>query len=208
MRTMKRFIKSCVIGGMVLGLLLGGSISYAIDLTGGLVASWSFDEDHTATVGGSAYDGTQSGVVSIDPSGRYGGAASFQRAYSEYLTVSAQVIQQGQEHSYSAWYKSTVSNIGSGRYFVLETTGPGGAEGYSASYGLRDEGGDIGQVFSQRETGAGFWVDIPGAAGTSWHNIVVTYDPNNTVTGHAVYLDGPLAATGVLQHQAGAVAVP
>ncbi len=161
-------------------------------LSEGLVAYWNFDGDVSATAGGPSYDAIEhNGPLSFDP-GRFGSAAHFTRSLSQYLEIAAPVITQGQDHTYSAWYKSNIADItGGDRYFVLETTGIGGASAVSVSYGLRDAGGeDVGQVYSHCAGGDAPNAHVPGAAGTGWHNIIVMYDADHTGLEHLIYLDG------------------
>ncbi len=159
-------------------------------LTDSLTVYWSFDTDFTATIGGPAFDGTQINGVTIDANGKFNGAASFDRANNEYISIGSQVITQGEDHTYSAWYRSNIADIsGANRYFVLETK-----PNYSASYGLRDQGGDVGQVFTNLDPSGDRNVLVPGGAGTQWHNIIVTYDADNTGAEHVVYLDGVFVA--------------
>ena len=201
-----RVVAALVFASMALG------VGYAhADLTNGLVAYWSFDTGFTATYGGNAYDGNPINGPAIDPEGKFGGAARFERANGEYAVVNTPVIMLGQDHTYSAWYQLDVANITStNRYFVLETKNAAGTDAYSASYGLRDLGaGDLGQVFTETSGGAGLAASVPGGAGAAWHNIIVTYDASRAGAQHAIYLDGEfvgnLASSPVLMNTAGLV---
>jgi hypothetical protein len=154
----------------------------------GLVSYWSFDTGFEADFGGDAYDGVEHEVAIVD-AGQFGNAASFNGTNS-YVEITAPVIEQGVDHTFSAWYQLEVTDIPSNlRYFVLETNGEGGGEVYSASYGLLDQGsGDEGQVYTTAVPGFNSNMMVPGGAGQSWHNIIVTYDAS--MAEHSTYLDG------------------
>ena len=173
-----------------------------------MVAAWTFDSDFTADAGGAAFDLTaNNGATAGESGGKFGNAANFERANGEFAFTDGNVLTQGGDHSYSAWYKSNVTDItGGDRYFVLETTAgnaPSGDAAWAASYGLRDSGGDIGQVFTRLDNGSSASLDIPGGNGNNgdpeWHNIIVTYDGDGGAAAgdgmHTVYLDGSLFGT-------------
>jgi hypothetical protein len=171
-----------------------------------LVTVWTFDNDFTADVGGAAFDLTPvNGASAGAAGGKFGNAASFARASSQYAFTGGDVLTPGADFSYSAWYKSDVTDVtGSNRYFVLETSAgdtPSGTQAWTASLGLRESGGDIMQVFSTSPSVAVFNVAGGNAsdAGTPlWHNIVVTWDNDavNATTGtFTAYLDGALIGT-------------
>ncbi|MCH8047034.1 MAG: LamG domain-containing protein [Planctomycetes bacterium] len=184
-----------------------GIVAFAILLSSGqaqagLVAAWTFDNDFTAGAGGAAFDFTAvNGASAGVAGGKFGNAASFSRASSQYAFTDGNVLTVGSDHSYSVWYKSDVTEIsGSARYFVLETTfgnSPSGTGAWSASWALRDAGtgtGDKGQVFTHP---GGLAKEVFGANSNSgipeWHNIVVTWDNDGGGVGtgrHTVYLDG------------------
>ena len=105
----------------------------------GLVAAWTFDSDFTADVGGAAFDLTaHNGATAGEPGGKFGNAANFERANGEFAFTDGNVLTQGGDHSYSAWYKSNVTDItGGDRYFVLETTAGDAPSGEAAGGGGR-----------------------------------------------------------------------
>ena len=172
--------------------LFGLTGSYAnADLT----AYWSFDSDFTATHGGSNFDLTAvGGATAGSTAGKFGNAASFSRAASQYAFTGGDVLTANSDFSYSAWYNLSVSDItGSDRYFVLETTAgdtPSGTQAWTASIGARDIGGsDDVQIFTSPSNGFG---NTPLIANT-WQNVIVTYDSNAGEI--RAYLDGTLFAT-------------
>lgn len=184
-----------------------GIVAFAILLSSGqaqaeLVAAWTFDNDFTAGAGGAAFDFTAvNGASAGVAGGKFGNAASFSRDSSQYAFTSGNVLTSGADFSYSAWYKSNVTDItGSNRYFVLETTRndtPSGDAAWTASLGLRDEGsGDIMDVFTHPSQNI---FDIPGGNATGdqgeaiWHNTIITY--NATTGAFNSYLDGVFFST-------------
>ncbi|WP_425400143.1 LamG-like jellyroll fold domain-containing protein [Aeoliella sp.] len=170
-----------------------------------LVTYYSFDNDFTADVGGVAYDLTSvNGSTAGDTGGRFGNAATFERANGEYAYTGGDVLQPGQDFSYTAWYKTALENEeegieGSNRYFVLETSAfdtPSGDGAWTASIGLRDVSGtDVMEVFTHPSLSV---VQEPMALNT-WQNVIVTFDADggtNEDTGlMRVYLDGQLIET-------------
>jgi hypothetical protein len=196
-----------ILVGLVYVTFLGASVASA-GIVDGLVASWSFDSDFTADNGGSAFDLTAvNGATAGESGGVFGGAAKFERSNEEYAYTTGNVLTQGGDHTYSAWYKCATSNIPTGeRYQVLETAAantipaPTGDSGYSAHFGLRDGGeGDYSQVYT-RQSGGSVHVEFSeGAGSTSWHNVIVTYDNDGgSEEGeglHTVYIDGVQVAT-------------
>ncbi|MBN2376266.1 MAG: LamG domain-containing protein [Sedimentisphaerales bacterium] len=151
------------------------------DFTEGLVAYWSFDEDFTAN--DPTYDAVPTNGPSIVPGGKLGGAASFDRSQSQYARSSASPITQS-SYTYSAWYYLDVADItGSDRYFVLE------AQNYPASFGFRESGGDIAQVYVHTVSAAPN-MSFPTGGNQTWHHIVVTYDASTGLS--TAYLDGSL----------------
>ena len=131
------------------------------DLPDSLVAYWNFDgsgEDaYQATFGGQSFNATHPNGATPGAPGRFGSSIRFTRALEQYLEVDSPVITSGQDHTYSAWYRATFSDIDDGnydlRYFIMESTGIGGNDAYAVSYGLRDIEGDgyddRGQVYTQ-----------------------------------------------------------
>lgn len=156
------------------------------ELDTGLVAYWSFDSGFGADVGGSELQGQPSPGVDLDPVGRFGAAASFDRAESEYIQIGQPVITPGVDHSYSAWYYLDIDAIlGGDRYFVMES------DTYSVSYGLRAGGsGAEGQVFTVTQAGPNDSRQFPTPGVRTWQNILVTYDASEGL--HTIYLDGTL----------------
>lgn len=165
-----------------------------------LVASWTFDNDFIADYGG-LFLVPFNGATAGDPGGKFGNAATFERANSEYAFTSGNVLVQGpgQDHSYSVWYRLDVPDIigTADRYFVLETTAgnsPSATGAYSVSYGLRDLGsGDVGQVFTITDLAVAPNVSFPAAGNEIWHNLIVTYDADGGLVNpglHTIYLDG------------------
>ena len=125
----------------------------------GLVSYWSFDEDFSADAGG-AFDLTAvNGATAGDAGGKFGNAATFERANSEYAVTGGNVLTANADFSYSAWFNFGVADItGSNRYFVLETSAADGvsnSEAWTASIGLRDSGGDVAQVFTSPSNDVG-----------------------------------------------------
>ena len=158
------------------------------------VAHWSFDTDFTADTGGAAYDLTAAnGATAGDAGGQFGNAATFERANSEYAFTGGDVLTAGSDFSYSAWYNIGVADItGSDRYFVLETSAgdtPSGTAAWTASIGLREQAGDVVQVFSHPAGAVG---DTASTANT-WQNVIVTYDAGLSL--YTAYLDGTSFAT-------------
>ncbi len=175
------------------------AVPAAAELVDGLVAYWNFDgsgEDaYQATFGGQSFNATHPNGATPGAPGRFGSSIRFTRALEQYLEVDSPVITSGQDHTYSAWYRATFSDIDDGnydlRYFIMESTGIGGNDAYAVSYGLRDIEGDgyddRGQVYTQWPGGitAGDF-DQPDLS--QWHNIIVTYDAS--AAEHRAYLDG------------------
>ena len=173
----------------------------------GLTAYWSFDNDFSADLGGSAFDLTAvNGATAGDAGGAFGNAATFQRDNEEYAYTGGNVLTQGpgQDHSYSAWYLFDVADIsGSSRYFVLETTAgdaPSGDAAWSASYGLRDLSEvDSGQVYTRTDSGDGPNGSFDANGNQVWHSIIVTYDADGGANAgegrHTAYLDGAPVGT-------------
>ena len=185
---------------IILSILIFPIISQAA-LSDGLVANWNFDVDFRATYGGDDFNGARVNGPMIDPNGgRYGGAAFFDRDFNQYVAVDAPVITQGEDFTYSAWYRATFSDIEtanfSDRYFILESTGIGGEDAYAVSYGLRDikDDGedDRGQVYTQWPGGSADG-DFDHPDLSQWHNIIVTYDAGASL--HTAYLDGSQVLT-------------
>ncbi len=187
----------------------------------GLVCYWNFDTDFSATHGGAGFAGQPNNGVTIDSEhGFFGGAAYFERENSQFIMVSSPVFQPDQDHSYSAWYRSTVADIASpNRYFVLESTltgVPSGSSAFALSYGLMESGGvDFGQFYTYMADGGYAVKSFTEATGAEWHNIVVNY--NAAEEAHSIFRDGthvatlpsggPLSPTGGLViggHRAGA----
>ncbi len=171
------------------------------DLPDSLVAYWNFDGSgeaaYEATAGGPGFNATHPNGATPDAPGRFGSSIFFTRASHQFLDVDAPVIAQGQDHTYSAWYRLTEADIdGTNRYFVLETRDSTYTTAFPASYGLRDiTDVDYGQFYTQWPDGGTANLLVPGAAGTDWHNIIVTYDVDNAGSEHTVYLDGDSVAT-------------
>jgi len=144
-----------------------------------IVSYWSFDDDFTADVGGSSFDLTpvNGATAGVSP-GRFGNAASFDRAEEQYAFTGGDVISGADvSFSYSAWFNFSLEEItGSSRYFVLETTigpEPGGSQAWTASLGLRNSGGeDIVQFFTSPSEG---FAETTYPA-NEWVNAIVTYD--------------------------------
>ena len=189
--------------------------------TADLTAYWSFDNDFTADAGGSAFDLTSfNGATAGDPDGRFGNAARFERANSEYAFTTGDVLNNGpgNDYTYSAWYKSdviTISQTGD-RYFVLETTAgdaPSSTEAWVASYGLREDSSDVdpngrGEVYtSSTVDGSERVAYVPGGnangGAPAWHNIIVSWDADGgTAAGNGrfyIYLDGTEVASYIKQ---------
>lgn len=130
--------------------------------------------------------------------GRFGNAASFTRASSQYAFTGGDVIAAANtDFSYSAWYNFGVANITNttDRYFVLETTVgdvPSSTEVVTASIGLRDlvstTTPDDVQVFGQREAPLGN-ITIGSTALTAnvWQNVIVTYDADGGSVQDGIY---------------------
>ncbi|QDU55045.1 LamG domain-containing protein [Aeoliella mucimassa] len=186
-------------------LLLLAIASLCVPAQAGVVAYYSFDHDFTATAGGAGYDLTpMNGATAGDAGGKFGNAATFERANEEYAFTGGDVLQPGQDFSYTAWYKTALENEeegieGSNRYFVLETSlndTPSGDGAWTASLGLRDVSGtDVMEVFTHPSLSV---VQAPMAL-NEWQNVIVTFDADggtNEDTGvMKVYLDGALIDT-------------
>jgi len=192
-------MKMMLVVAIMLGLTAGSIPSVADGaLTEGLVAHWSFDHDFTSSVGGMDYYATPVNGAFIISNGRFGNAAGFIRNLGQYLQVPSPVVTPGQDHTYSAWYKTTWTTIGNlvDRYFIMETTGIGGTTAVTVSYGLRDIQGDgldtQGEVWTEWAGGyTNGHFDHPDE--DQWHNIIVTYDADQAQ--QKIYFDGALALT-------------
>ena len=171
------------------------AVPAAAELVDGLVAYWNFDGPgevaYQATFGGASFNATHPNGTTPDAPGRFGSSIFFTRASHQYLDVDTPVIARA-GHTYSAWYRLTVADIvNSNRYFVLETRNATYNNSWSASYGLRDDNNeDFGQFYTQWPDGGLSNALVSGAAGTDWHNIIVTYDADNAGSEHTIYLDG------------------
>jgi len=168
-----------------------------------IVSYWSFDDDFTADVGGSGFDLTpvNGATAGVSP-GRFGNAASFDRAMEQYAYTVGNVISgAGVSFSYSVWFYFPIENItGGSRYFVLETTSgviPEGANRWTASLGLRYLSvRDIAQFFTSPSHGSFAEGEYPA---NEWVNAIVTYDASGgsrPATGlMRAYINGSLVGT-------------
>jgi alkaline phosphatase D len=146
--------------------------------TADIVAYWNFDEGFGATIGGPQFDlspvnGPTAGIAE----GRFGNAASFVRANSQFAFVGNPVITPNSSFSYSAWFNFPGTINGAERHFVLETTsGPEPSDNaWTASLGLRQNAtlGQYAEFFTHPSLSFG---SVPFQAG--WNNAIVTYDAN------------------------------
>ena len=161
------------------------------ELTDGLVASWCFDHDFTATTGGTAFDATPINGVEVEATaGRFGGAARFIGSSSQYLSVGTPVITPGLDHSYSVWYRANWTSLSVGashRQFILESKPT-----VSISYGLRNEDGDgldtLGEVYTEWPGGYEFERFDHSHDEDLWNNLIVTYDASASL--HTIYRNG------------------
>ncbi|MCH8475895.1 MAG: LamG domain-containing protein [Opitutales bacterium] len=180
-RCWKIFILSHL--GLVAALPLRG------DLLEGLQAYWNFNENFTATVGCSTYDGSASATgVSIDAgAGRFdGSAARFNREDEGFVRVNNSPFSQS-SYTYSAWYYLDVEEItGANRYFILEATN---GSNWPASYGLRisqdstsDE--EVGEVFTHGGDGSKS-IDFAAGNHQQWNHIAVTFDASAVSDGNS-----------------------
>lgn len=167
------------------------------ELVDGLVSYWSFDDDFSATVGGSEYDLTGYGTVgtsSIASEGKFGSAVEFDRDNSEYLkTITGTTYTPGSDMTYQAWYRLDETISGYDRYFIMETPGD---NLYPISYGLRESDSvDIGQVYMIPDgSSVNSYFNVAGGATTGeWHSIIVTFDADLNGGTYAGYLDGEYA---------------
>lgn len=182
---------------VVAGLFAGAQTAQA-----SLVAHWSFDSNFDANTGGAAFNLTGvNGATAGDAGGMFGNAATFDRVNNEHAFTGGDVLNPaaGSDHSYSAWYNLAVADIaGADRYFVLETTlgdVPNAADtSWVASYGLKDDGTDVGNPFIRSSTGAAQSGVFAAGAHQTWRNIIATYDADGgTLAGQGeftAYLDG------------------
>ena len=85
---------------------------------------------------------------------------------------------------------------GGDRYFVLE------AQNYPASFGFRESGGDVAQVYVN--AGSPYNMAFPTGGNQTWHHIAVTYDASTGLC--TAYLDGSVVnsmpISGALQASA------
>jgi hypothetical protein len=153
-----------------------------------LVAYWNFDSDFRAAVGGSDFDldafngASRSAAESV-----YGGSsASFSRASSQYLFTdsgSGNILDRNSDFTYSVWYYLDVANItGSDRYFVMEATendSVGGAQSHPISLGLRDDNGDLAQVYTSVDNTSDRHYQWSTTPNQQWHNVITTYDSSS-----------------------------
>jgi hypothetical protein len=175
---------------------------------GALVAHWSFDSDFTADNGGSAFDLTAvNGAAAGSSTGKFGNAASFTRASSQYAFTSGNVLTANNDFSYSAWYNFTVANItDTSRYFVLETTAgdsPSNTEAWTASVGLRDlttaTAPDDLQIFTSPSQAVG----TTTLTANVWQNVIVTYDADGGSTSNGIlraYFNGSTSPFATLDN--------
>jgi hypothetical protein len=187
-------------------LLLFPVVLIAGHANAAITAYWDFDSSFNATQGGADFNLSAVNGPAIAGGGKFGSAASFTRASSQYAFTSGNVLTAGTDFSYSAWYNFGVSNItDSSRYFVLETTGANTVgstpQAWTASIGLRDQttgtAPDEVEVFSYGPGSAQVGITTPTA--NVWENIIVTFDADggtNPSTGiYRAYLNGSLFAT-------------
>jgi hypothetical protein len=168
---------------------------------GEIIAYWNFDGDFGATAGGPSFDLTAvNGAAAGVSGGRFGSAASFSRAASQYAFTGGNVLAANSDFSYSAWFNFTGGDItGTNRFFVLETTAgdtPSATGAWTASLGLRDSSGtDIAEFFTHPSLAFG---NSPFVA-NQWNNAIVTYDADggtNANTGiMRAFINGDLIAT-------------
>lgn len=147
-----------------------------------IVAYWSFDDGFDATVGGPQFNlSPVNGPTAGTAEGRFGNAASFTRAQSQYAFVGRSVIGDNASFSYSAWFNFPGTIAGSDRHFILETTsGPEPSDNaWTASLGLRQNAtlGQYAEFFTHPSLSFG---SVPFQAG--WNNAIVTYDANGGTT--------------------------
>ncbi|MFT6864734.1 MAG: alkaline phosphatase D [Akkermansiaceae bacterium] len=173
--------------------LLATSLAYIPASHGAIVSYWSFDTDFTSDLGGPAFDLTPSGGATAgDPGGRFGNAASFDRARSQFASTGGDVLTAGINFSYSAWFNFSVADItDSSRYFVLETSAgdtPSGSQAWTASIGLRDQNTatteDELQIFSSTPSAA---VGQTIMTNNVWQNVIVTFDADGGVGASGLY---------------------
>jgi hypothetical protein len=191
-----------MISAAATGLAVCGILFSSGQARAAVVAAWTFDNDFTADVGGAAFDLTAvNGATAGAPGGVFGNAASFSRASSQYAFTAGNDLTVGSDFSYSAWYSSTVTDVGGGRYFVLETmltdAPTGGGSAWTASLGLRRvSGANVMQVYTHPSQ---LIFNIAGGNATDggglpmWHNVVITYDAGSGEFNS--YLDGTLFGT-------------
>lgn len=165
------------------------TLCLATSANAAMISYWSFNSDFTADAGGTAFDLTATnGASAGDAGGKFGNAATFERANSEYAVTTGNVLTANSDFSYSAWYNISVADItGSNRYFVLETSAANGisnASAWTASIGLRESGGDVVQIYTHPSVAVG----DTGSTASAWNNIVVTYDSGATTM--TAYLNG------------------
>ena len=163
------------------------------DLTPGLTAYWNFDEDFSATAGGSAFDAVPHNDPQIEDSGRYGSSVRIVRNQVQCLEVNTPVVTPGQDHTYSVWCRATWAPGTEDISWYLLQSFPN----YTISYYCRNYDGDglssRGVVQSQWDSG-----DFSHRFNNStfvdrWHNFIVTYDADQAL--HHAYLDGELVGT-------------
>lgn len=183
-----------------------------------LRAVWTFDDDTTnQSILGSRLDATAvNGATRQNTGGVRGGAMSFTRSNSQYLSVPRSFLDDNASvYTVSAWCKSTTlpAHGSSERQFIMESKVndhvnlPGeSTTGYAISVGLRatSDPSKINlqlytetllprAVGSQQQPGTtsqgGFDCDVDRSLFTgSWANVVVTFDSNKL----QLYLNGTL----------------
>lgn len=152
---------------------------------GAIVAYWNFDNDYSATVGGSDFDlqaignAGNSTVESV-----FGGSSAYFDGNGDYFFTdsgSGNMLDRNSDFSYSAWFYLDVSDIiGSSRYFIMESTigdEIGGIQSHPISLGLRDLGGtDVVQVYTSVDNKSDRYYQWDTSPNQQWHNIITTYD--------------------------------
>lgn len=150
-----------------------------------VVAYWNFDADFTDSA--STHDLTANNGASIVAGGKIGGAASFDRALSQYARVDDTLFAIDGDFTVVAWYKTAIPDMGTERQFVFEDTN------YAVSYGLRDLSGvDSGQIYTNTSTGTNF-AGFAGGTSQEWHHIALTYLASSGL--FTAYLDGAEAGS-------------